>query len=509
MPGPLTGSTATVVRRPVGQRVRSTNRGDRARRRSRSRAGSRPPPTPAARSIGFGNNQTGDERQLRPAHLHDERRSAGLRRLEQRRPRPSRRRTSTTTASGTTSSRRYDGRPRHGAYVDGQLIGTTTSSSAQAYTGYWRVGGDNLNGWNLDPWGSNSQGTTQPHSYYFNGTIADVAVYPTALSAAQVARTTRRRSTSSCDEGAARAGSSRRHPTALVCWEVRVPKSAAVQPTSGPPRRSTPAGRTWRWCCTGCSWRRVWKLTDQTHDSRWSALTGRWEREMRRRLQPTRLAVAGICVVVAAVFVAAVVVALGRRHAPGSPGRAGHPVAGSPARSGRLATGPLVPSAGALFGAWVEPTDGFTSRRRGDRHRRTGAATGAWLAIDQLYALWSAPMPLAIARWDLRRGSIPMISWAGASTRLITSGKYDAQIRARALQLRALHGPVMLRWFAEMDGTFYRAEAWHPKSFIAAWRHPQRLRQRRCDQCDLGLVPYRGQLQHGVRPEILSRQQFR
>ena len=72
-------------------------------------------------------------------------------------------------------------------YVDGQLIGTNSTSSAQTYTGYWRVGGDNLNAWNLDPWGSNSQGTTQPHSYYFNGTIADVAVYPTALSAAQVA----------------------------------------------------------------------------------------------------------------------------------------------------------------------------------------------------------------------------------------------------------------------------------------------------------------------------------
>jgi hypothetical protein len=72
-------------------------------------------------------------------------------------------------------------------YVDGQLIGTSTTSSAQSYSGYWRVGGDNLNGWNLDPWGSDSQGTTQPHSYYFSGTIADVAVYPAALSAAQVA----------------------------------------------------------------------------------------------------------------------------------------------------------------------------------------------------------------------------------------------------------------------------------------------------------------------------------
>ena len=192
---------------------------------------------------------------------------------------------------------------------------------------------------------------------------------------------------------------------------------------------------------------------------------------MRRRLQPTRLAVAGICVVVAAVLVAVVVVALGRRHAPGSPGRAGHPVAGSPTRSGRLATGPLVPSAGALFGAWVEPTDGFTVGDEETSIAELERRLGRTLAIDQLYAQWSAPMPLAIARWDLRRGSIPMISWAGASTRLITSGKYDAQIRARALQLRALHGPVMLRWFAEMDGTFYRAEAGSPKSFIAAWRH--------------------------------------
>jgi hypothetical protein len=72
-------------------------------------------------------------------------------------------------------------------YVDGQLIGTNPTTTAQAYTGYWRVGGDNLTGWNLDPWGSNSQGSTQPHSYYLNGTIADVAVYPVALSASQVA----------------------------------------------------------------------------------------------------------------------------------------------------------------------------------------------------------------------------------------------------------------------------------------------------------------------------------
>jgi hypothetical protein len=72
-------------------------------------------------------------------------------------------------------------------YVDGRLVGTNPNTAAQPYTGYWRVGGDNLNGWNLDPWGSNSQGTTEPYGYYFGGDIGDVAVYPAALSAAQVA----------------------------------------------------------------------------------------------------------------------------------------------------------------------------------------------------------------------------------------------------------------------------------------------------------------------------------
>jgi hypothetical protein len=72
-------------------------------------------------------------------------------------------------------------------YIDGQQIGTNPTTSAQSYTGYWRVGGDNLNGWNLDEWGSNSQGTTQPNSYYFNGAISDVGVYPTALTTAQIA----------------------------------------------------------------------------------------------------------------------------------------------------------------------------------------------------------------------------------------------------------------------------------------------------------------------------------
>ena len=57
-------------------------------------------------------------------------------------------------------------------YVDGALVGTNPQTQAQGYDGYWRVGGDNT-------WGGNS-------SNYFAGSIDDVAVYSSVLSASTV-----------------------------------------------------------------------------------------------------------------------------------------------------------------------------------------------------------------------------------------------------------------------------------------------------------------------------------
>ncbi|SEI02395.1 MULTISPECIES: PKD domain-containing protein [unclassified Leifsonia] len=57
-------------------------------------------------------------------------------------------------------------------YVDGQLVGTNPQTAAQAYNGYWRIGGDNT-------WGSTSA--------YFNGTLDEAAIYPSELTAQQVA----------------------------------------------------------------------------------------------------------------------------------------------------------------------------------------------------------------------------------------------------------------------------------------------------------------------------------
>src|SRR5712691_4726318 len=72
--------------------------------------------------------------------------------------------------------------------VDGRLAGENSTTSDESYSGYWRVGGDNLaGGWNLGPLRGNSQGTTEPNRYYFTGHIGDVAVFPYALSAAQIA----------------------------------------------------------------------------------------------------------------------------------------------------------------------------------------------------------------------------------------------------------------------------------------------------------------------------------
>jgi hypothetical protein len=62
-------------------------------------------------------------------------------------------------------------------YVDGALVGSNPQTSNENYTGYWRVGGDNLNSW-----------PNQPSSGYFNGQIDETAVYPSVLSAAQIAQ---------------------------------------------------------------------------------------------------------------------------------------------------------------------------------------------------------------------------------------------------------------------------------------------------------------------------------
>ncbi|QWZ06693.1 fibronectin type III domain-containing protein [Nocardioides panacis] len=55
-------------------------------------------------------------------------------------------------------------------YVDGARSGRNGVTTNQSYPGYWRVGGDNLNGW-----------PNQPSSNYFAGSIDEVATYDHAI----------------------------------------------------------------------------------------------------------------------------------------------------------------------------------------------------------------------------------------------------------------------------------------------------------------------------------------
>ncbi len=61
-------------------------------------------------------------------------------------------------------------------YIDGSQVASNANTIAQNYTGQWRIGYDNLNGW-----------PSQPTSFYFNGTLDDALVYHTALNSTQVA----------------------------------------------------------------------------------------------------------------------------------------------------------------------------------------------------------------------------------------------------------------------------------------------------------------------------------
>lgn len=61
-------------------------------------------------------------------------------------------------------------------YVDGARVATKSSiTTGEPYSGYWRVGFDNNNGW-----------TNQPTSYYFAGTVDNPAAYLRALNGTQI-----------------------------------------------------------------------------------------------------------------------------------------------------------------------------------------------------------------------------------------------------------------------------------------------------------------------------------
>ncbi len=127
------------------------------------------------------------------------------------------------------------------------------------------------------------------------------------------------------------------------------------------------------------------------------------------------------------------------------------------------------PSSGALLGSYIEPT---TYDRAGQENAilTEESRMGRRRDIEHWFYPWASPFPTWREPWAAAGGRLNLISWAPALTTDINAGRHDAVIDARARGMKALGRPVLLRWFAEMDGSAKRSKAVSPAAFIAAWR---------------------------------------
>lgn len=118
---------------------------------------------------------------------------------------------------------------------------------------------------------------------------------------------------------------------------------------------------------------------------------------------------------------------------------------------------------------------------------------GSRPALVMWYQEWhgNQAFPLEEARWLSSRGVVPVISWEpwrppvvfgdlvvtqpDYTLAKISGGSFDKYIRKYAVGARTYGGPVMLRPFHEMDGTWYpwggHQNGNTPAEFIRAWRH--------------------------------------
>jgi hypothetical protein len=125
----------------------------------------------------------------------------------------------------------------------------------------------------------------------------------------------------------------------------------------------------------------------------------------------------------------------------------------------------LAPRHGVLLGAWVQQHNTDTHYDSVLKFEKT---IGRKLAIDHHYRTWDNDFWAEEAK-DIAAGRIPLITWGDwgrTSASSIASGSQDSLIREKARAIKALDGPVMLRWGPEMAGGTYGTAS----EYVAAWR---------------------------------------
>ena len=143
--------------------------------------------------------------------------------------------------------------------------------------------------------------------------------------------------------------------------------------------------------------------------------------------------------------------------------------------AGARPSGKLVPPSGALLGAWVKPSSGWSRASLVEFE----AMIGRKLDIDHRYYGWHESFPYSSDSWDFANGRIPMITWNATGLDGIRSGRYDGLVRSRAAGLKGLGRPLFLRFAPEMNGNWMPWDGYHnndpgqtngPAKFVQAWR---------------------------------------
>jgi hypothetical protein len=131
---------------------------------------------------------------------------------------------------------------------------------------------------------------------------------------------------------------------------------------------------------------------------------------------------------------------------------------------------PRVPTHGAYFGAFALTGD-FTQPSFIASVSQLQTEICRPLAIVHSYLRWTQQFPQQSQLKASRSGQTLLLSWTGTNLAEMASGADDAQIRAVADRVAALHSPVFveLRW--EMDRPNLRGIVGSPATFISAWDH--------------------------------------
>lgn len=144
-------------------------------------------------------------------------------------------------------------------------------------------------------------------------------------------------------------------------------------------------------------------------------------------------------------------------------------------------SGKLVPATGVLLGAYTNLAGTWTSAAATESEVASREAQlGRTYDIDNHFYAWNDAFPTDQERNDLKRGRIPLVSWAGANLAAIAAGSMDAWITARADAAKAYGAPFFLRWNWEMNGNWNpnggpasnsAGQTDGPAKYVAAWRH--------------------------------------